>query len=148
MVNLEANSRVKTQVAVVNPRHSTLNWKEIAIHVKSLMKESRVDRSMMGRHAPEPYGTTKQGQTAIPEEPPRGSGDFLWGVKRVQEEGLRDLRRSRSRRRLSASPGCRRQSEVPTPSRSRRRGWSRLRTSREEYIPGRMSSSIKRGRRK
>ena len=56
-----------------------------AIHAKSLMKVFRVDRSMMGRHAPESYRTTKRGQTSTPEKPPRGSGDFFWGVKRVQK---------------------------------------------------------------
>ena len=52
-----------------------------AIHVKSLMKEFRVDRAMMGCHAPESYRTTKRGQTSIPEKPPRGIGLFLLGRK-------------------------------------------------------------------
>ena len=45
------------------------------------MKEFRVDRSMMGRQAPETYRTTKRGQTAIPEEPPREIGRLLVGRK-------------------------------------------------------------------
>ena len=61
---------------------------EKAIHVKSLMKEFRVDRSMMGRHAPESYRTTKRGQTSIPEKPPRGIGRFLLGRKTHPRRGL------------------------------------------------------------
>ena len=59
-----------------------------AIHVKSLMKDFRVDRSMMGRHAPESYRTTKRGQTSIPEKPPRGIGRFLLGRKTRPRRGL------------------------------------------------------------
>ena len=54
--------------------------------MKSLMKKFRVERSMMGRQAPESYRTTKRGQTAIPEEPPRGIGRLLVGLKRVQDD--------------------------------------------------------------
>ena len=61
---------------------------EEAIHVKSLMKEFRVDRSMMGRQAPESYRTTKRGQTAIPEEPPRGIGRLLVGRKTRPRRGI------------------------------------------------------------
>ena len=59
-----------------------------AIHVKSLMKEFRVDRTMMGRHAPESYRTTKRGQTAIPEKPPRGIGRLLLGRKTRPRRGF------------------------------------------------------------
>ena len=56
--------------------------------MKSLMKEFRVDRSMMGRHAPESYRTTKRGQTDIPEEPPRGIGRLLVGRKTRPRRGI------------------------------------------------------------
>ena len=56
--------------------------------MKSLMKEFRVDRSMMGRHAPESYRNTKRGQTAIPEEPPRGIGRLLVGRKTRPRRGI------------------------------------------------------------
>ena len=59
-----------------------------AIHVKSLMKEFRVYRTMMGRHAPESYRTTKRGQTAIPEKPPRGIGRLLVGRKTRPRRGF------------------------------------------------------------
>ena len=59
-----------------------------AIHVKSLMKVFRVDRSMMGHQVPESYRTTKRGQTSTPEKPPRGIGRFLLGRKTRPRRGL------------------------------------------------------------
>ena len=46
---------------------------------------------MMGRHAPESYRTTKRGQTAIPEEPPRGIGRLLVGRKTRPRRGIEEI---------------------------------------------------------
>ena len=93
------------------------------------LKEFRVDGSMMGRHAPESYRTTKRGQTSIPEKPPRGIGRFLLGRKNVSKKMAWELCGGAGADKDWVRPPGRRR-EVPPLSHPRRRGRPRLWSSR------------------
>ena len=72
--------------------------------MKSPMKVFRVDRSMMGRHTPESYRTTKRGQTSTPEKPLRGIGRFLLGRKTRPRRGLESAAAEQEQTKIEGVP--------------------------------------------